>query len=156
MARRSTRSATDRRYVRHGVTWTSAAGAAVVIVVALTGLGLFARRFQAEYPVSASVVEHRTVATDAGCSWEFDLEFGNESDRDLRLLSAEIDGEPDSRRTVRGVFEPGESIVRTYSHSGTGCDEPPPPQILVRYGPTLASSERSVVIQVNPGADNDG
>ncbi len=147
MARVFTRL-TQGRYLRSGVTWTSAAVTLVVILIVFVALGVLARRFEDEFPLTVAVVDHQVVGTAPDCAWEAELSFRNDSDRRLRLISVEVEGVDGSRQGLLGSFAPGEEIERTYRHTLTDCSAPVEDVLVARYGPALSGKERTVTFPV--------
>ena len=112
-------------------------------------LGASARRSEPDYPVTVNVIESRVVGSEPTCSWEVDIEFRNDSDRRLRLVSVEIADIEDSEQDLVGTFEPAESLVRTYQYSLADCSAPNGEQLIAWYGLYLASKQRSITFTVN-------
>ncbi|MCP5026267.1 MAG: hypothetical protein GY929_08285 [Actinomycetia bacterium] len=110
----------------------------------MLALGAFIGRSQPEYPMTPSVLESRVVGREPECSWEVDIEFRNDSDRRLRLISVELALVDDSRNSFLGGFDPGESIIRTYRYALVDCSAPGGGELIATYGPTLTKQERSV------------
>ncbi|MCP3996040.1 MAG: hypothetical protein GY722_13410 [bacterium] len=69
----------------------------------------------------ADVVESRVVGREPTCSWEVDIEFRNDSDRSLRLVSVEISGIEESEQKLVGTLESGEVVLRTHVFDRTPC-----------------------------------
>lgn len=147
------RNLTAGRTLRRGLTWRSGLFSVVTTLAALFVLNLVLQQLQTEYRLVANVVDETIVENVDGCVWTIDLDLTNESDRDMSVVSAGIDGVENSDRGIIASVEIDETVRRTYRYPLANCVPDPAElgaeELVIRYKLSGATRIRTTSVRID-------